>query len=253
MGLEIAGGTVVVNHASKDHLYTGMYSNPSHTVIGDIDVFSVYRRKKSPGPERRDRDAKRLGDNCPLIYALKGKHGLNVELSSIKRLMHFMPNILDKIVGELPKDLTEIVTIPSAHPLATILATRLGRRMLLPVRSDLLIKSTCFEATRRADQILKSNRFSVAREVEVDLRNTVKRLLKTAKSPYSSKDVLVPIRNYFDPLKICPDHTGLSAESKVLLVDDLLASGETIVAANCLLSQLGLKARCMAVTWFGRV
>lgn len=253
MGLDIIDNVVVVNHSSKDHLYTGTYSNPSKTIISGIDVFSVYRRKKSPGPERRDRDLKRLGDNCPLIYALKGKQDLSVELSSIKRLMDFMPDILDKMVGELPDDLTDIVTIPSAHPLAKTLAKRLGRRLFLPVRDDLLVKATCFEATRRADKILKEDRFSVSREIEVDLRNTVKRLLKSAQAPYSSKETRVPIRSYFDPLKVCPGHMEISAESKVLLVDDLLASGETILAANSLLNQLGLKTTCTAATWFGAV
>lgn len=253
MGLEIVNNVVVVNHDSKDHLYTGIYSNPSNTTIEGVEVFSVYRRKKNPGPLRRDRYSKIIGDNCPLIYALKKKHDLSVELSSIRRLMYFMPDILDELVAQLPNNLTDIVIIPSSYPLATILARRLSRRMSLPIRDDILIKSTCFEATRRADRILKTNRRSVSREVEVDLRNTVKRLVKEAKNLYSSKDTPVSIRNYFDPLKFSPGAVKIRPESRVLLVDDLLASGGTVLAANNLLDQLGLGITCTAATWFGKV
>ena len=253
MGLRLDGSTVVVDHAVKDHLYTGTYSNPSKYTVGDVDVISVYRRKKSSGVERRDRLAKRTGDNCPLIYALKRVDGLDVKVGSIKKLLEYMPAILDEVVEKLPKDFTHIVTIPSSHQLARILAKRIALRMNIPILDGLLEKSTCFEATMRADTLLKKSPKSVPREIEVALRNTVKNVRKTAKLPYSSKFTPVHIRNHFDPLKISPRATGFTEEAKVLLIDDLLASGETLVAANHLLKCLGLKANCQAVTWFGSV
>lgn len=253
MGLTINGNIVAVDHNSKDHLYTEIYGNPSQYTAGNIKTLSVYRRKKSSGHNKRNRNANRTGDNCPLIYALKQINGLSVKINSIKYLMKYMPTILDNIVNILPKDFTEIVTIPSAYPLASILAKRLALRMNIPVLNDLLQKSTCFNATIRANSILLHQKLSIDRKTEVSIRNSIKKIRKTPNAPYSSKSTNTLIRKYFDPLSINKTNYLFTAKSKVLLVDDLLSSGETIVAADQLLKKIGLTSNCMAVTWFGRV
>jgi len=167
--------------------------------------------------------------------------------------MEYMPKILDDIVNQLPNNFTEIVTIPSTYPLAKILSKRLALRMKIPILDDLLSKSTCFDATIRANSILVQNKKSITRETEVDIRNSIKRIRRTPNVPYSSKFTPVAIRSYFDPLTINQIGHSFNSNSNVLLVDDLLASGETLIAANQLLKKLGLQSDCMAATWFGSV
>jgi len=48
-----------------------------------------------------------------------------------------------------------------------------------------------------------------------------------------------------------PQH--IQNQSRILLVDDLLATGETLKAAHKLLSTAGIQGEHAGVTWFSRV
>jgi adenine/guanine phosphoribosyltransferase-like PRPP-binding protein len=74
---------------------------------------------------------------------------------------------------------------------------------------------------------------------------------KNGSAIFSTKKIPVPIRKYFDPVMwnglIC------SNSHRLLLVDDLLASGGTFSSARCLLMDQGWPAPQHAITWFSAV
>lgn len=260
MGLKIDTTTneVIVDHAVQEHLHTTDNGNPVRgDVVGTMQVDSIFRRKKASGKMRRERNLKALGDNCPLIYALKQKQDLWVSRSSIKALNIYLPQILSEVCDALNGHVTCIVTIPSQHPLAGILAKRISRNLGIPVLEDVFRKSTFFQASRRANTLLSSKpalkAAGVSLQDEKQLRNVMKRGMTQAASSYSSKDVGTRIREYFDPLRLTVGAALPSAQDQVLLVDDLMATGETLLSGADLLRAQGILHVNRSVTWFSKV
>lgn len=259
LGLRIDAATneVIVDHAAMDHLYTTQRGNPVQSKVDAIDVLSVFRRKKASGGMRRDRTLRHIGDNCPLIYALKQQEGLWVSRGSIKVLNQHMPQIISDVCTALAGNVTCIVTIPSRYPLADILAKRISVNLNIEIRGGIFRKSTFFEASRRADALLGSRvniiQAGLSRSDEQDLRNAMKAGMRQAAAPYSAKDVRTNLRGYFDPLKLVVGGVLPNAEDGVLLVDDLLATGETLSAAASLLRTQGISQVNHSVTWFSKV
>lgn len=260
MGLRIDNATneVIVDHAVQEHLHTTDSGNPVRgAVVGGMHVDSIFRRKKASGKMQRDRSTRFLGDNCPLIYALKQKEGLWVSRSSIKALNVYMPQIVSDVCIPLNGQVTCIVTIPSQYPLVEILAKRISKHLGVPVLSGVLRKSTFLQASRRAEALL-GNRGALAaaglsRRDETRLRNVMKEGMRQAAAPYSSKDVKTHLRQHFDPLRLAGGGALPSPHDRVLLVDDLLATGETLLAAAALLQARGIGHVYRAVTWFSKV
>ena len=76
-----------------------------------MQVDSVYRRLKASGKASRDRQAKQIGDNCPLIYALKQSDGLWVSRSSIRQLKLHITWLVSELCRSLNVDVECIVVI----------------------------------------------------------------------------------------------------------------------------------------------
>ncbi|MBL1804852.1 hypothetical protein ELE38_31540, partial [Klebsiella pneumoniae] len=84
MGLNLQGYHVTIDHSHRHWLITTPEGNPTRERVGNLTIYSMFRRQKAPASLNRDRKQRKLGDNCPLIYALKGKEGLTTDFSSIK-------------------------------------------------------------------------------------------------------------------------------------------------------------------------
>jgi len=260
LGLKIDTTTneVIVDHAVQEHLHTTDDGNPVRgDVVGAMQVDSIFRRKKASGKMRRDRSLKTIGDNCPLIYALKQQQGLWVSRSSIKTLNVYLPQIVSEVCDSLNGHVTCIVTIPSQHPLAGILAKRISRNLRIPVFGSVLRKNTFFQASRHAATLLNSKpalkAAGVSQQDEKQLRNVMKKGMRQAAASYSSKDVGTKIREHFDPLRLGVGAALPSAQDRVLLVDDLMATGETLLAGAALLRAQGILNVNRSVTWFSKV
>ncbi|TCR76686.1 hypothetical protein [Rhizobium sp. BK376] len=147
MGLRIEGNVVIVDHDITEHLATTAEGNPTRDDLDDFTVFSVFQRKRTSAKQARQRETRVLGDNCPLIYALKQRDGLSVGLSSIKLLNAHIPTILDAVVGHLEGQFDSIVPMPSSSPLALILAKRLSRLSKRPYFKGVFLKATNAQAS----------------------------------------------------------------------------------------------------------
>jgi len=253
LGLRVENNVVVVDHAMNEHLLTTAEGNPSEDTVEELRVISVFQRRFNSAKLARKRDEKVIGDNCPLIYALKGKDGLSVEFKSIKILNLSIPEIIGRIAQLLGNQLDLVASMPSSSPLAAILGRRLSRAVGRPHTSDLFTKATNAQASAQVSLAIETDRKAFTREEEVALKNVLKHLSRVPEEAYTAKNVRPAIRKYFEPLAMgaLPQH--IQNQSRILLVDDLLATGETLKAAHRLLSTAGLQGEHAGVTWFSRV
>ncbi|TWD48207.1 phosphoribosyl transferase-like protein [Agrobacterium vitis] len=250
MGLKIEGNMVIVDHGVKEHLETRVSGNPTKDFIGELPVYSIFKRKRSSAKQARNRELRSLGDNCPLIYALKGMDGLRVEICSIKSLNESIPTIIQNVIDDLEGKFEAVVAMPSSSPLSSILARRLSRASGRPVFLDVFSKSTNAAAMAAVAETLKRDPDVVSEDEVVDVRNALKLLKRIEQETYTAKNIKTRIRKYFTPLAINVVPIQLERDDRILLVDDLLSTGETLRTAHGLLVDLGMQGQHVAATWF---
>lgn len=246
MGLVIHGTHVVVDHACKDWLVTEPAGNPTEEWVGELRIWSVFRRRLASAKLQRDRRLKMLGDNCPIIYALKGKQGLTTDLASILHLSRSFDVILDDIANRDTDGYDAVISMPSSHPLSAMVATRFARKFSAPHLENVFRKITVEEALTMLDRA----------DIDVaDHKRLAFRIGKQLQSAgfhgaFSLKDIPVVFRHVFTPLKINAGALSLTT-LRVLLVDDLLATGTTMVTAAELIRQTIPRASICGACLFG--
>jgi adenine/guanine phosphoribosyltransferase-like PRPP-binding protein len=242
---------VIVDHDATEHLNTARDGNPTQLKLDELVVHSVYKRLKNSAKFSKDRQQKAIGDNCPLIYAVKGSDGLSTNVASTKRLLEHTQSIISDICEKIDGQVDGLVTMPSGFPLANWLAKRIQREMELPIFPGVFRKSTKTEAAARAEALIPAQIAGVDREKRRQLINAVKRVRKTEGNIYTAKLVPPSLRTFFDPIQ----WQGLNCPNthRLLLVDDLLASGGTFLAAKSILETQGWTSPRHAVTWFSAV
>lgn len=247
MGLKILGHIVTIDPTTNEHLITSTLGNPKIFSVsnsqGSIDVVSVFTRQKSTSHQRRQRSERRLGDNCPLIYALKNLDGLSTNFTTIKYLLdtgrailgtHFQPP-----VG------FSLVCTPSSHKIVKNFARAAG---------DILGASVHFNALEKA---------SVASAI-VDLQNAVlnatlyedRKLLNNqiqklkGQTILALKDVSPKLRLHINPVTLGANASNLGS---VFIVDDLVSSGTTLIAAKNVLNSTGTTQAVGGLSLFSNV
>ena len=231
MGLILQGTHISVDHACRDWLLTVPEGNPTEEQLGDLRVWSVFRRMLHSGKQRRDRTARQLGDNCPLIYALKSKEGLTTDRLSIQKLLQSFTIILEEIARREPQGYQMVISMPSDHQISPIVGRRFARRFNARHLTDAFCKITVEEAFRLLDRADIS--VEEARSLSFRIKNQARE--SGFKSNFSMKAIPVGLRGIFPPLKWC-NHPHLTENpNSILLVDDLLASGTTLLTAQRLL------------------
>lgn len=251
MGLIIDNGLVIVDHNATDHLNTTRDGNPTQLKLEELVVHSVYKRLKNSAKFSKDRHQKTIGDNCPLIYAVKGSDGLSTNVASTKLLLEHTQSIISDICEKIDGQVDGLVAMPSGFPLANWLAKRIHRKTGLPIFADVFRKSTKIEAAARAAALIPTPIVGVDKQQRRQLINAVKRVLKTEGNIYAAKVVPPSLRTFFDPIQ----WQGLNCPNthRLLLVDDLLASGGTFLAAKSILETRGWVSPRHSVTWFSAV
>ncbi len=228
MGLVFEGTKVLVDHNSKEHLVTTLAGNPTlskvENELGELDVFSVFTRLKASSQERRNRQGRKLGDNCPMIYALKGKEGLATGYRSVREMLLVGEQILKQhfSYGLAPV----IVCIPSSHSIVRHIATQLQKHLGLRIVDGLLSKASVASAICDLDRAIKA---STAYRDRKDLQNIRQTLSK--QQVLALKDVHTRYRHFIQPIELGPHPVNQPLPS-ILLVDDLVSSGTSLIAAK---------------------
>ncbi|MDC7684384.1 phosphoribosyltransferase family protein [Asticcacaulis sp. BYS171W] len=243
---------MIVDHAVNGHLVTTVDGNPAFDKIDHLPIYSVFQRLFDSAKASRDRGQKVRGDNFPLIYALKGLDELTIPFSSLKRLNESIPGILAVIEAQLAGQVDVIAPMPSSSTLADMLACRLAYDMKLRYVPRLFSKATNAQAIADIAQVLENDPKSIPRGDEKTVRNVVQHLRDRPEEAFTSKSVQTSVRHYFTPLVLNAVPEDLAADSRFLLVDDLLSTGGTLISADKRLAEAGFGAPRQCVTWFSR-
>ncbi|CAN7610531.1 hypothetical protein [Devosia sp. LjRoot3] len=253
MGLVVIDGEVIVDHGVSDHLNTAIEGNPTQVNLRGMTVHCTFQRRYLSAKTAKGVDDRVPGDNCPLIYALKGADGLRVSHSSIRALNAHAPTILAAISEVLAGQIDAIVPMPSSSALARILAKRLARMTGISVQEGIFLKSNNAQAMIRAQTLTTSGNKTLSYAQVQELRPLLRWMHRNADLPYAAKNIKTRLRGFFDPLQLAPGFAPQMQSARYLLVDDLLATGETLVAARSLITAHNLGSVDRAVAWFGPV
>lgn len=244
VGLVVDKHLVTVDHSVKEHLITTVNGNPKiSTLACGLQVSSLFTRVKMSGKGRRDRQARLIGDNCPLLYALKRKDNLVTNVSSVRLLAKSAYQILDTIVDEMAAEL--VVCMPSGYSLSRIVGKRCANAFGACLMTDVFRKTTKLEAYDMLHRAEQNGDLSTSDKRRLDYR------LKKSDG-FSLKDIPVPDRHYFEPIRLNPACTG-AIRGRVVLVDDLLASGRTLSVATSLIRRMTGVTSISAVCLFSDV
>lgn len=238
MGLTLQNNLVLVDHTHNRLLNTSLTGNPKRQNLGgNLDVYSIFERLKSPHKAKKSG-----GDNCHLLYALKGKDGLETTFSSIKSLI---PNF-HAIIKALPVNGYDlVVSMPSGHTISSIFATRLAKHF------SCALSHNVFQKITPADALVILQGLQIQTNEKIAIRGRIKRQVKRGQASFALKDVPVPFRHYFEPLIMQTAPVG--AFNKILLADDLLATGTTLLNAQSLMSNIFPTAQIDAACLFSGV
>lgn len=233
MGINILENRAVIFDSSHDYrLITHPNKNPKISRKNKLEIASIYRRTKTG-------DFKRDGN--PFIYALKNKNGYHISRQEIIKFYPSFYTILNKTLQGQTPDF--VLSMPSSHPITTLLTKRVAKKAgAIPIYNYFdkitigqVISNFDFTQVRRNH--IKLVKSQLATYQKINPSNTV-----------SLKSIPNKIRQYFQPLMINSAYQGEEIKGNILLVDDLLSTGTTLVCArNYLLSKqvTKIKALCL--------
>lgn len=210
-------------------LITCPTKNPKVSSLGQVSVDSIYRRTKTGDYQR---------DGNPFIYALKRINGFRI---SNKELYKFKSSFYTILASSLSGHKIDfILPMPSSHPIANYLANRISRLTGATVINDYFLKQT-------TSGIL--NNFNHNHVEDKHKSEVLKQLASYQKLPANSqislKKIPNKIRFYFPPLVLNPKYIAHTVTGSVLLVDDLLSTGTTLVSAKSLINSDNVKGICL--------
>lgn len=248
-------GLVSVNHDIDDFGITTSKFNPTKSRThckNPMIIHSIFKRYDRNRGKEKNVNGQLVGDNCPFIYAVKKKvTNLYVNTETIRSLCKPMNEIIDKFVqiqdqNKIKYDL--IIPMPSSHNIASILATRVGRKLNVSLNKTCLRKSTSGDVFKQVDGNKK-----IPHEARTNILDAIKRA-KQNNHAFSLGDVRTVNRKYVQPLSLIE---SLVDYQRVLLVDDLFATGTTLITAKDLLqsknSKLEVDALCLFSPLNGRI
>jgi hypothetical protein len=233
LGLVVQGNVVKVDHDNKEWLKTRPQGNPTKEEIDGLAVYSLFKRLLASAKSRR-KHRKIPGDNCPIIYALKGKDNLTTDISSIKKLRSSYDEIVRVFKASEPTGYDLIISMPSSHNISRIIGKRLAGVFSAHHSNDLLRKLTIEEAFTLLD------RADISVEDHKTLTHRLRKQMKESgfQGDFSLKGIPVHYRSEFPPLCLNNYKIAHLDPQRILLVDDLLATGTTLKTAEKLVQEV---------------
>lgn len=237
MGIDVINAGEVIFNSNHDNLVVTCPSkNPTIAFIKEMRVQSIFRRVKAKT---------RSGDGNPLIYALKRTKGFSI---CSKELVKFLPDFQEIIVKALQDNQFDIIIpMPSSYPVSTVLAKRIFRTTGQgKIMKNLLRKKMNGEVLAELHLTEFPSKFkSLAHSLRKKLEKS------EASGLFSMKSVKTDLRPFIQPLVLSCD-PAISPE-RILLVDDLVSSGATLVSARDSLEVVFPRCQIEALTLLSKV
>lgn len=228
VGLILKEQCVIVEHDCSDWLITQSEGNPTIEYSNGLKIYAIFKRQFLSGKQSRDRKQRHLGDNCPLIYALKRKNGLYTNISSIKKLNNSFKIICTKFMELESQGYQLIISMPSAHNISYIIAKRLAKKFNALHLSNILRKIT----VNNAFQLLDNANISVKETKSLDFKIKIQAREVGINGDFSLKGIPTKFRDIFPPFILNEQLSSSSERIRILLVDDLMATGTTLATAR---------------------
>lgn len=233
VGIEVSSNKEVsFNNFHHELLDTSTRKNPSIKKLQGLMVYSVFRRKRHKSHTQ---------DGNPLIHALKANQGYHIEKKEIVLFLPDFYRIIDKFLDGNSYNL--ILPLPSSHRINEYLARRIARKCpKATIECDFFGKKTVAEVINDLEQVE-----ILSKSLKRDVKQLLNRLNKAPPSKhFSMKDVHNhKVRKMIQPIKLIADISNNTG--KVLLVDDLLASGTTLLNAYNLLKNKNINASAICL------
>ncbi|REE67454.1 hypothetical protein [Pantoea ananatis] len=232
---------VTVDHSHNNFCITTPQGNPAEITFGTLKVTSIFARTKGK------RDISAPGDNSPMLYVLKGLHDLHTRRRDIGMLCASFRKILPAYVnGGFQWDW--IVSLPSSSTVCSRFAEQVLKLTQQGIcQHNALVKITAVEVLRSVDVLqIKSAEKTV---IKTDIYRFIGNHGEDA--PFQIKSIRrVKLRKHINPLtwgRVCatPPPKG------ILLIDDMVTSGASLVSAEAILKHRYPLARIEALTLFG--
>lgn len=225
MGIDVTlEKSIIFNPSHQRLVVTDAAKLPVVQRLDSLIVHSIFRRVKD----------NHHNDGNPLVYALKKTHGYRISRTEIIKLLPIFYSVLAKVLKNT-RGIDAIVVIPSEHAVSRILGTRVSRMLKCPRYDyEVLQKLT-------VDSVLRSFELANVHEKHIKLvKSQLARLsMLDGSDVFKLKLVDVRVRHYFNPLSVNTTMRDQLVERRVLLIDDLLATGTTLRSAKNVLSQVG--------------
>jgi hypothetical protein len=184
--------------------------------LNDITIFSIVKRFK----ERRNHKIRPVGDNCPMLYAMKKADGLTTDQETIELLYSYAEQCIDNYVFECVA-FDAIILIPSKHDIGRRLASILHEKFNIPVIDDFLKK----KSPQKLLEDIKDNQ-----AIPQSSKQAIRTALRNCTNGLSVKEIAPKHRCHLSIFN--GDHVKLPPNTKhVLLVDDISSSGSTFESA----------------------
>lgn len=232
---------VTVDHSHNHFCITTPEGNPVELMLGTLKVTSIFSRTKG----KRDRNDP--GDNSPMLYVIKGLHELRTTPRDIAMLCASFRQILPAYLGN-GFQWDWIVPLPSSSSVCCRFADKVFKHTKQGTcHANALVKIT-------AGQVLQDvSRLRISSRDRNRLRIEVKRFISAhgEDAPFQIKSVNVGLRHHVNPMIWGHVPPGTNPPRAILLVDDMVTSGASLVNAEAILKHRFPHAQIEALTLFG--
>lgn len=233
---------VTVDHSHNHYCVTTPAGNPATFMPNEtLKVTSIFTRTKGK------RSGDEPGDNCPMLYVMKGMHALTTTPRDIGKLCASFREILPKFQDN-GFDWDWIIPLPSSSPVSLLLAKKIQKRTK---RGDCypqaLVKLTAVEVLRNLEDLrISSSEKTKARQ---DIKRFIR--LNGEDALFQIKMVRKKVRIHTNPLAWGSLPLGTRPPRGILLIDDMITSGTSLINAEAILKNRYPGARIEALTLFG--
>ncbi|WP_176672784.1 hypothetical protein [Bisgaardia hudsonensis] len=207
----------------------------------DDYLYSIIQREII----RRSRN-RPLGDNCPMLYAMKNSDNLTTKKDTIDELYDYASRSIVNYFGDKCNfDLIIPMSSSCSIPLdISKIIRKIYNINILDIK-NYIVKKTPGEII----ELISSNEAIPDKEKQI-----IKTALNRNKETLSIKNVKVQYRHYLFPIYKISGTTSIFenySPTNIVLVDDIFTSGLTLASAKHILKKLYPNARISALTLFG--
>lgn len=245
---------VSVDHSHNNFAVTTVEGNPKKKTYKGLPVIGIFKRNK--GAHKLIKKAnppgtKIEGDNCPMLYALKNMDGLTTTTSDARKLFRNSRIILNNEISSLGINFDHIVSVPSSHKLASIVAKmslRICRRQGYSTTHLGNVLKKASAADVKAQLKVKQLKSADRNKINLQINHFIK--LYGEDHDFQIKCIYNKLRQHVNTLALCPGHLIDESNISILLADDMVTSGSSLTTARDMLLARFPNATIYAVSLF---